>query len=174
VGVARAETAHAWFARTFGAPLPFAVDLVQTPERTHWTTHAALVPDALVVPTFPDTPPCYTVIGHWGYGVGSQAFYFVRREARHRCFLRVDLGGAYDPPERGAEIAAALAVYRELLEEPALHASEIVYSIGTGHAQLQLDDQAIAFDTWAATSGPGAPAPRVDEFLRYVARRIRP
>jgi hypothetical protein len=178
VGVAGSETAHDWFERTFGAPLPFVIaePLVQTPGKTHWSTVVSpeLAPDSLVVPAFPETPASYTVLGHWGYGVGSQAFYFVRREGRHRCFLRVGLGGAYDPPERVAEIVAALSTYRALLEAPALSASELVYSIGTGHAELELEGgQVVAFDTWAAAAGPGAPAPRVDAFVRYVRERAQ-
>jgi hypothetical protein len=169
------STLEDWFQRTFGAPFPFPIDepLVQTAGSTHWATHPQLSPEALVIPTFPDAPPCYTVVGHWGHGIGSQAFYFVRREEHHRCFLRVGFGGAYDPAERGGDIVAALTTYRDLLKARSLVASEIVYSIGTGHAALELEGgDSLSFDTWSATAGPGARAPRVDEFMRYVVRRI--
>lgn len=166
------STLEEWFQRTFGAPLSFPIEepLIQTPGRTHWTTHPELTPDVLVIPSFPDAPPCYTVVGHWGHGIGSQAFYFVRRDAHHRCFLRVGFGGPYDPASRAGDIVAALGIYRDLLKT--LASSEIVYSIGTGHAELELERGKLAFDAWSATPGPGAPAPRVDEFMRYVARRI--
>ena len=162
-----------WFERTFGAPLPFPLpELVQTPNTTHWATHPALTPHALMVPAFPDDPPAYTVLGHWGHGIGSQAFYFIRRDPQHRCFLRVGFGGPYDPEERRKEIVEALTLYRDLLELP-LRATEIVYSIGTGHASLTSDRETIEFDTWKATTGIGAPAPTVDSFLRYVLARGR-
>lgn len=172
------ETAHEWFERTFGAPLPFPVlePLVQVPGRAHWATALApeLAAEALVVPIFPQAPARYTVIGHWGYGIGSQAFYFVCKDEHHRVFLRVGYGGPYDDPvERNAEIVSALSGYRLLREGRSLAASEIVYSIGTGHAHLEIEGrEPIAFDAWTATRGIGAPAPRVHEFLGYIAKRV--
>ena len=163
-------SATEWFKRTFGAPLPFPIpELSQTPNTTHWATHPALTPHALMVPTFPDDPPSYTVIGHWGHGIGSQAFYFIRRDDQHRCFLRVGYGGAYDSTS-ASSIVKALALYRDLLELP-LRGSEIVYSIGTGHASLTSDHGTTEFDTWKATTGIGAPAPTVDAFMRYILQR---
>ena len=156
-------TPESWFEQTFGAPLPLALPtLVQTPGAHHWVSQQwandpSLSPNALMVPAFPDQPERYTVIGHWGHGLGSQAFYFVHREPEHRCFLRVGFGGPYDPPSRAGEIVRALSLYRELRALPGLHRSEVVYSIGSGRAEVETPNRIVV-------DGPHP----VDELLRLV------
>jgi hypothetical protein len=155
-----------WFEKSFGAPLPFALgELAQTPDATHWAT--ALVPQlsarALVIPAFPDEPSSYTVIGHWGSGLGSQAFYFVRREPQHRCFLRIGWGGAWDDTT-AEQIVAALDEWRALRDDVA--GSEVVYSLGTGHARIDVGGPTITLDAGAMIEGAGGRSPRADELLR--------
>jgi hypothetical protein len=169
----------AWFQRVFGAALPLTIDapLWLTPDQTHWTTTrcAALAPGALITPTFPDDPAEYTVIGHWGHGMTSQAFYFVRREPRHRCFLRLAYGGAFgDPADQAAEIVATLREYASLRRVllAVCEDSEIEYSLGTGRARLATAEGAVDIDLYqAASSGVGAPAPKASQFMRYVGDR---
>ena len=120
----------AWFRQTFRAEPPFAitVPLFKQPGLSHWASAkvSTLSPSRLVIPTFPDDPEVYTVAGHWGYGIASQAFYFIQRAGERRVFLRLAFGGAYG--ERGAEAAevvAALEAYRAVALHPWISASTI-------------------------------------------------
>jgi hypothetical protein len=56
----------------------------------------------------------YFLIGFWGHGVNSYAFYYVRDDPRSRVYLRLPFGGVYmDSEENAARIARFLPALLE-------------------------------------------------------------
>lgn len=54
----------------------------------------------------------YFLIGFWGHGVNSHAFYYVRDDGRNRIFLRLSYGGAYtDNEEQARRVATFLPAF---------------------------------------------------------------
>lgn len=47
-------------------------------------------------------PSGYYMIGFWGYGANSYAFYYVRVDERRKIYLRLPYGGAYSDTEEEA------------------------------------------------------------------------
>jgi hypothetical protein len=158
MSVSHAEL-HSWFASTFDEPMPAGaaalldgVTLVR-PARAHsidgatdipfWTTDVAtaLTPSALMTPDFPDLGRDWVVIGHWGHGIASHAFYWVSVRGAHRHFFRLAFGGAYgDRAHDAREVARFLEGYAAFWQRhgEALSASELVCSMGQCRAQLEV------------------------------------
>jgi hypothetical protein len=62
-----------------------------------------------------DLPVGYFLTGFSGYGINSNAFYFVSAQPGWRAFLRIPFGNVYADPEREArEVLDALAGWRRL------------------------------------------------------------
>src|SRR5204862_2515002 len=54
----------------------------------------------------------YFLIGFWGHGVNTYAFYYVRDDGKSRIYLRLAYGGVYmDNDERARRIAAFLPAF---------------------------------------------------------------
>lgn len=166
-----------WFASTFGASMPEAacallddVTLVRPAEPwsidgvtplPFWTTHLtpALTPSTLMTPDFPDVGHDWLVLGHWGHGISSHAFYWASVRGPHRHFFRLPFGGAYgDRDADGREVARFLEGYADFWARRAdvLGASELVCSMGQCRGELSVTAGGAA-TTVLDTGRPRAP-----------------
>jgi hypothetical protein len=81
----------------------------------------ALVLQAEIGRFLEQAPEGYLLVGFWGYGIQSYAFYYARVDAQSRVYFRLPYGGVYMDNERAAkQIRDFLTRYFAI--EPALRA----------------------------------------------------
>jgi len=105
------------FESAFGIPLafvPMPADLTQIfPGRLLWgsamSQQEPLLTQSDLEAFLSGSRAGYFLIGFWGHGVNSHAFYYVHDDGRNRVFLRLSYGGAYtDNGEQARRVAAFL------------------------------------------------------------------
>jgi hypothetical protein len=81
----------------------------------------------------------YFLIGFWGHGVNSHAFYYVHDDGRNHVFLRLSYGGVYtDNDEQARRIATFLPAFVdfERRHREAGSVLRVVDSMGSGDYQV--------------------------------------
>lgn len=72
----------------------------------------------------------YFLVGFWGHGINSYAFYYVRDEGKSRIYLRLSYGGVYtDNEEHARRVAAFLPAFVDFERN----------EIGAGSALMAID-----------------------------------
>jgi tetratricopeptide (TPR) repeat protein len=100
------------FSENFGIEFPPACEPDQEREPIDPESDGSLFVSGAVrkakalVPVFPDTfaeaPIGTWMVGYWGHGVNSNAFYYARADSWRQIFFRLFWGGAYGNPEKDA------------------------------------------------------------------------
>ena len=88
-------------------------------------------------------PDGYLMIGFWGYGVNSYAFYYVAADAWRKVYLRLPYGGAYmDNEEMARLIRQFLPSYLDLEKRLLGKAKSLlmVESMGGGSCSIVFED----------------------------------
>ena len=81
----------------------------------------------------------YFLIGFWGHGTNSHAFYYVRDDGRNQIFLRLSYGGVYtDNAEQARRIATFLPAFVdfERRQQQAGSVLRVVDSMGSGDYEV--------------------------------------
>lgn len=128
----RFQALESHFSESFGLELPAALkNDPQTeplhPESDEWLAYSwSAKSEKVPLPVFPDnfekTPKGTWMLGFWGYGANSYAFYFVRKDNKREIFLRLGYGGAYgDAKQDGLEVKETLQRYMAFEEWAAVN-----------------------------------------------------
>jgi tetratricopeptide (TPR) repeat protein len=118
----RFQALKADFAKTFGLEFPPSLEPDKDQEPMHPLSNGILAfsravkQEGVLLPVMPDNfeaaPRGTWMVGQWGYGANSYAFYFVRKDSRREIFLRLFYGGAYgNPTEDAAHVKTFLERY---------------------------------------------------------------
>ncbi len=103
-------------------------------------------------------PDGYVMVGFWGHGVNSYAFYYVLADSWRKVFLRLPYGGVYmDNDEQAKLIRSFLPAYAEferLLQDKA-ESLEVVDSMGEGHYRVRLKDGRVLERQGSMLQDPG-------------------
>ncbi len=94
-------------------------------------------------------PIGHHTVGFWGYGVNSNAWYFIRRTPQERLYLRLQTGGAYTDMARAkADITDFVPPFVHLLRETRRRGGRLYAfeSIGVGLYAAQVDGKARKFE----------------------------
>ena len=132
------------FYKCFGYELPAALEFDPETEPLHpgsddWLAFSrAAQSENVRLPVFEDNlkeaPSGTWLLGFWGYGANSYAFYLARKDKKREVFLRLFYGGVYGNPERDAvEVRTFLQRYVAFEEWAAsnLERWNIVNSMGS-------------------------------------------
>ena len=65
--------------------------------------HGVSLAQAEIGPFLRTAPEGYLLVGFWGHGVQSHAFYYIRVDAQSRVYFRLPHGGVYMDNERAAQ-----------------------------------------------------------------------
>jgi hypothetical protein len=111
---------HRRFESAFGIPLavvPMPGDLIQIfPGQLLWgsaiSQQEPLLTQSDIEAFLSGSRAGYFLIGFWGHGVNSHAFYYVHDDGRNHVFLRLSYGGAYsDNEEQARRVATFLPAF---------------------------------------------------------------
>jgi hypothetical protein len=111
---------HRGFESAFGIPLgvvPMPGDLIQIfPGQLLWgsaiSQQQPLLTQSDIEAFLEGSRAGYFLIGFWGHGVNSHAFYYVHDDGRNHVFLRLSYGGAYtDNEEQARRVATFLPAF---------------------------------------------------------------
>ena len=129
-------------------------------------------------------PTGYRMLGFWGHGANSHAFYFVAREPGETIYLRLPTGGAYcDPAACMADIADYLPALQPVLQAVRRRdgSALIVEAMGQAHyaitigGETRVDRRSLlgapdALDRLRALTGHGKPTRYSERDAVDVAR----
>jgi len=135
------------FEAAFGIPfgvVPMPDDLVQIfPGRPLWgsaiSKQEPLLTQSDTEAFLKGSRAGYFLIGFWGHGVNSHAFYYVHDDGRNHVFLRLSYGGAYtDNVEQARRVATFLPAFVdfERRHREAGSVLRVVDSMGAGDYQV--------------------------------------
>lgn len=98
-------------------------------------------------PFLSHAPEGYFLIGFWGHGFNSYAFYYLRVDSISKIFFRLPYGGVYMDNKKGAERIGKFLPeffdFEEKLKTMGLRRLYAVESMGSGWYEVEINDQVI-------------------------------
>lgn len=97
-----------------------------------------------------NAPNGYFLVGFWGHGFNSHAFYYLRVDSESKIFFRLPYGGVYMENEKEAENISKFLPeffkFEENLKSTGLRRLYAVESMGSGRYEIEINDQVIKFN----------------------------
>lgn len=94
-------------------------------------------------------PEGYFLVGFWGHGFNSHAFYYLRVDSKSKIFFRLPYGGAYMDNKKEAEHISKFLPeffkFEEKLKNMGLRRLYAVESMGSGRYEIEINDQVIKY-----------------------------
>ena len=90
-----------------------------------------------------EAPEGYLLVGFWGYGVNSEAFYYSRVDHRARVFFRLPFGNVYNGgSDEAADVRAFLESWAAFEVAVAGDLSRLIAvdSMGSGRYEIEYSD----------------------------------
>lgn len=92
-------------------------------------------------------PEGYFMVGFWGHGFNSHAFYYLRVDSKSKIFFRLPYGGVYMDNKKGAEHISKFLPeffdFEEKLKNKGLRRLYAVESMWSGWYEIKINDQVI-------------------------------
>lgn len=88
---------------------------------------------------FSNNPENYFLIGFWGHGFNSHAFYYIRTDSKSKIFFRLPFGGTYMNNERASErISKFLAFFFDFENKIIDNVKEFIALESFGQAKYKI------------------------------------